>query len=322
MNHSELISELIKVVRNNQATIEKIEIAAEGNKFILNLLKESFTTINEHVIVNLSNLITNFLFINKIDLSDLVNYLQKEFNDPYDQQTLIRENEDAFDSKFGTTTGMIKQQFELHETISIERFVNSAKYHPTPVKSMYLAMDSLELLNLDYSKSAFIDVGSGMGRCLLIASEYSFDKVIGVEISEYLHKIAESNINIYKDKKQKCTNIKSLCIDIIDFEIPDNESIVLYFWEPFPDTVFNKFFSKLLDVINLRGCKVSLIFLGRVFPTVENSEVFKRVKKLKTPDKARANKELEPQLQGEKEDLYYYYRTDNYYLTIYNNHLE
>ncbi len=321
MDHSKLISKLVKIISDNQDTIDGIKSVEQGNQFVLQLLQNAFTELNEHVIINLSNLITNFIFINQVNVSHLVHHLEKEFNDPYDKQTIIREQEDGFDDKFGTTTGVIKQQFELHETISVDRFMNSAKYHPTPVKSMYLAIESLYLLNLDYTDAAFIDVGSGMGRCLLIASEYPFDKVIGVEISEYLHEIAENNIEIYNNENQKCKNVESRCVDICDFNLPDNESIVLYFWEPFPDAVFNTFFSKLIDTIESRGCKVILIFLGRVFPAVENSNVFKRVKKLKTPDKARAQKqlELEDQTQNEDPELYYYYLADNYYLTMYSN---
>ncbi len=46
-----------------------------------------------------------------------------------------------------------------------------------------------------------IDIGSGKGRVLLIASEFGFKKAIGVEISKVLHDISEKNIKIYKTKK-------------------------------------------------------------------------------------------------------------------------
>ncbi len=43
----------------------------------------------------------------------------------------------------------------------------------------------------------FIDLGSGKGRVLLMASEYPFQKIIGVEFMPELHRAAQKNIAGY-----------------------------------------------------------------------------------------------------------------------------
>lgn len=46
----------------------------------------------------------------------------------------------------------------------------------------------------------FIDYGAGKGRVLLIAARYQFDRVVGVELSEPLIRVAAANIAVYAQK--------------------------------------------------------------------------------------------------------------------------
>jgi hypothetical protein len=82
----------------------------------------------------------------------------------------------------------------------------------------------------------FIDFGSGKGRVLLIASEYNFKKVIGLEFAKELHEIARKNIKKYKSVNQKCFDVESVCADACDYDIPD-EKCVFYFFNPFKSNV-------------------------------------------------------------------------------------
>src|SRR5690242_3123851 len=47
---------------------------------------------------------------------------------------------------------------------------------------------------------SFIDVGAGKGRALLLASELPFRKIIGVELSKELARIAAHNIHKWKQE--------------------------------------------------------------------------------------------------------------------------
>ena len=49
-------------------------------------------------------------------------------------------------------------------------------------------------LGIEYQHFTFVDFGSGLGRAVLLASEFPFKKVIGVELSPQLTRIAFANV--------------------------------------------------------------------------------------------------------------------------------
>lgn len=57
----------------------------------------------------------------------------------------------------------------------------------------------------------------GKGRVLLLASEFPFQQVIGVEIDPRLHHIAQKNIAAYRHPFQKCEDVQSICSDVTRF---------------------------------------------------------------------------------------------------------
>lgn len=99
-------------------------------------------------------------------------------------------------------------------------------------------MDEFDL-DLDLSRFTFIDIGSGMGRALFLASEKPFRRIIGVEFARELHEIAESNIKKFRSPAQQCFYITSICEDGADYELPD-EPIICYLFNPFDREVFER----------------------------------------------------------------------------------
>ena len=50
----------------------------------------------------------------------------------------------------------------------------------------------------------FIDLGSGKGRTLLMASDYPLRKILGVELIPELNRVAQQNIRDYQSSTQQC----------------------------------------------------------------------------------------------------------------------
>ncbi|QQS31758.1 MAG: class I SAM-dependent methyltransferase [Acidobacteriota bacterium] len=94
-------------------------------------------------------------------------------------------------------------------------------------------------LDLDLSQFTFIDLGSGMGRALFLASEKPFKRIIGVEFARELHEIAEANITKFRSPDQKCFDISSVCEDAAAFELPDTP-LICYLFNPFDREVFER----------------------------------------------------------------------------------
>lgn len=94
--------------------------------------------------------------------------------------------------------------------------------------------ESLRSLGIDYSQFHFIDLGSGKGRTLLMAAEYPFRRILGVEAVPALHRVALENIRKYRSATQKCFDVQSVCGDARDFQFP-RAPLVLFLFNPLPE---------------------------------------------------------------------------------------
>jgi SAM-dependent methyltransferase len=114
-------------------------------------------------------------------------------------------------------------------------------YQPTEPALFHEMMASLPV---DVRGFTFVDLGSGKGRTLLMASEYPFRKIIGVEILPELHRMAEENIRAYRSPRQSCTEIESICADASDFDLPAGP-LLLYLFNPLPETSLRRMLANL-----------------------------------------------------------------------------
>jgi SAM-dependent methyltransferase len=102
----------------------------------------------------------------------------------------------------------------------------------------------LESLDLDFQEFTFIDIGSGKGRALLMAADFPFRRVLGVELLPELHRIAQENINNYRSDSQQCFALESVCADAREFELP-TEPTLLYLFNPLPEAGLSRLLENL-----------------------------------------------------------------------------
>jgi SAM-dependent methyltransferase len=88
---------------------------------------------------------------------------------------------------------------------------------------------------VDFCKFTFIDIGSGKGRALLMAADYPFQRILGIELLPDLHRVAKENIGKYKSDSQQCFAIDCLLGDACEFPFPP-EPTVLYLFNPLPES--------------------------------------------------------------------------------------
>ena len=106
----------------------------------------------------------------------------------------------------------------------------NSPYQPTDPALFH---ELLAKLKIDFREFVFIDIGSGKGRVLLLAADYPFRRVIGVELLPALHRVAEENIRKYQGPWQKCFAIEALCGDASEFRFPP-DPLVVYLFNPLP----------------------------------------------------------------------------------------
>ena len=118
-------------------------------------------------------------------------------------------------------------------------------YQPTDPAAFHEMLDALQQTpstdhatpgdTLNFRDFTFVDLGSGKGRTLLMASDYPFRRIVGIELLPALHKIAIDNLRQYKSESQKCFAIESICADATTFPLPDGP-LVIYLFNPFPES--------------------------------------------------------------------------------------
>ncbi|MGA2356005.1 MAG: class I SAM-dependent methyltransferase [Terriglobales bacterium] len=124
--------------------------------------------------------------------------------------------------------------------------------------------------DIAFDDFTFIDFGSGKGRALLLASDYPFKRIIGLEFSPELHRTAEENIRRYRSPAQTCSDIQSVNTDFVDYALPP-EASVLFFFHPCRIRVL---------AMALAGIERSLLasprplYVAYVAPTLEQQQLF------------------------------------------------
>lgn len=123
-------------------------------------------------------------------------------------------------------------QDDLAELKSHPQYPHAVPYDSTP-PSIFRRM--LRGLNIDHSEYVFVDMGCGKGKVVLLAAELPFKRVVGVELSPKLARIAENNLRAYRGPR-KCRCVEVHCLDAAEYRIPQ-EPTVLFFFNPFKEPV-------------------------------------------------------------------------------------
>lgn len=230
---------------------------------------------------NLKKLID--FWISQFGITAFWSYLQQSAYDPFELDLLNREKEDGFDHQFGTCTGTIVEQYQLDEALPVERLVNATGYIPSPINTVKKLLDRLPIIGYRHSDYTFIDIGSGMGRNVLLASNYAFKQVIGVEIAPALHQVALENVATYEKQVALKSPIQLELNNALDYELPSTPLLLFFYW-PFETELQVQFTRKLENWVNNNQLPVLLAFVGDVFPVVKQSTSFNWIDRFETND--------------------------------------
>jgi hypothetical protein len=89
-----------------------------------------------------------------------------------------------------------------------------------------------------------IDIGSGKGRVLLMAADYPFRRILGIELLPALHRVAQKNLSAYKSDSQQCFALETVCGDAREFIFPAGP-IMLYLFNPLPEYALTELMANL-----------------------------------------------------------------------------
>ena len=182
-------------------------------------------------------------------------------------RSYIEERKEAFDARFGTDTAA--------PFFGRDHKPGAYFYVATTASLIY---EILNFLALQADTFAFVDMGSGKGRALLVASEFAFTKIIGIELSAHLHRIAEENINRYSPASQQCTTFELHCMNVVDYDYGP-EPVVLFLFDPFGRETLARVIANLEASLRATPRNAFVVYVYPQFEDVlQSSRVLRRVR--------------------------------------------
>lgn len=145
----------------------------------------------------------------------------------------------AFDLRHGVDTAGKIELTELKVPADMLR--SGQSYQASSVREFTLMMRRLPISPGEFT---FIDLGCGKGRVLMLASEMSFARIIGVEYSKELCATAEANHAALRRADLSYPVWELLNMDAGGYEFPSSP-LVVYMWNPFDAEVMERVVARL-----------------------------------------------------------------------------
>jgi len=144
-----------------------------------------------------------------------------------------------FDVEHGVTTDGVIPGHDLAVGHGNDKFI--AGYAAIPPSRFRGAMERWRNSGIAYPLTdyTFIDFGCGKGRAVLLASEFGFREVIGVELNTKLAELAQANVTKWSETENGLSPIRIVCGDALELKWPEGPCLV-YLYNPFGDYVMRR----------------------------------------------------------------------------------
>ena len=173
----------------------------------------------------------------------------------------LDQRSDDFDRKYGVQTAQWMEVRDAQIEDSAAR-ASAIRYVPTPEPVLRHVLSSV-LRSRAAETFSFVDLGCGQGRALLIASQFPFARVVGVEISPLHAQIARDNVRRYlahpRARRGQRSQIEVCCANAADFEFPDS-NLLIYLYRPFVGPVFSAVAEQLSQFCRHTGREVLVAY--------------------------------------------------------------
>jgi SAM-dependent methyltransferase len=107
----------------------------------------------------------------------------------------------------------------------------------------------------------FVDMGAGMGRAVLLASELPFKAVVGVELHPQLDRIARRNLAVWRKAGRARAPMKMVCGDAVEFEWPPGPCLAFLF-NPFGAVVMRRLLKQMRTSFKGRAGELDILYVN------------------------------------------------------------
>ncbi len=126
------------------------------------------------------------------------------------------------------------------------------------------------------ANGVFVDFGCGKGRVLLLASEFGFAKVRGVDFAPEFCAVARSNYIVYQNRTGVKTEFRIIESDVVDYVI-NKEDNVFFMYNPFDGVVMSRVLDNIAASLEMQPRRILIIYHNPVHSNIieERCIVFK-----------------------------------------------
>jgi SAM-dependent methyltransferase len=117
----------------------------------------------------------------------------------------------------------------------------------------------------------FIDVGAGMGRATMLAAEYPFRAVYGVELNPALARIGRKNLALWRTAGRTIAPVRMVHRDASEFPLPAGPCIAFLF-NPFAAPVLRRMLRSWSRSLAERAGKLDILYVNNEQETVLRRE--------------------------------------------------
>jgi len=167
------------------------------------------------------------------------------------------EAEDGFDERWGTTTTDLLLRGNLK---AVGDVTHALPYWPVLPRTFRKMMAAALVNHSDY---VFIDLGCGKGRALFLATEFPFQRIIGVEFSPPCVDAANRNLAAFRSRATRHPPIEIYLQDATDFEFPE-APLFLFMFDPFRAPVLGPVLANLRASLAKHPRPVVIAYLNDV----------------------------------------------------------
>ncbi|SEP21179.1 class I SAM-dependent methyltransferase [Trujillonella endophytica] len=161
-----------------------------------------------------------------------------------------------FDRTHGTDTMSRLQQPDLR--VDSPHQASAHAYIPTRGRAFRKLLRTLRFP----PGSVFVDYGSGKGKMLMLATEFEFRRIVGIEYAPELHGIATENVR--RLGSPRSAQIEPVCADATTYELRDDEN-VFYFFNPFAREVLEIVVERIRESLERRPRHIWVIYFDPRF---------------------------------------------------------
>lgn len=173
-----------------------------------------------------------------------------------------------FDFVNGTETSRVVEAVDLVATGFHKE--HGFRYHATRARPFRRLMRALRIP----PGQVFLDIGAGKGRVLLMALDFGFKKLVGVDYSAELCEIARQNLDTVRRRRDFTTPVEIYCCDAAEYDFYDDETVI-YLYNPFDAVVLAEVMERLCASLRRAPRKTWLIYLHpRWHSAIESTGMF------------------------------------------------